>query len=214
MELNIEDGGQRQFILCTNNQNNICEKITYKRCRDVITSYDFDKSVRTMLLERKIKVSDLGKSDIPDEIKAVKTEYKDAYSKFATEISDSYLYVYGITVFEKMHGIPANLKYYRTSFVSKDVEYLSDALLEHIAEMVQLEHGVKIDGSEYLIIMNDDELDALEQNWDNCGHVKAIYVSKNVLFTTAQKKLFGSIEIHIIPDNYFQFELKEVGEAW
>jgi adenine-specific DNA-methyltransferase len=44
--------------------------------------------------------------------------------------------------------------------------------------------------------------------------VKAMYVSKNVLFCTAQRKLFGNIEIHIIPDNYFQFELKEVGEAW
>lgn len=214
LELNVEDGGHRQFILCTNNQNNICEKITYKRCRDVITTYDFEKSVRTMLLERKIKVSDLGKPDIPDEIKAVKAEYKDAYSKFATEISDSYLYVYGITVFEKMHGIPANLKYYRTDFVSKDEEYLSDALLEHIAEMVQLEHGVKIDGSRYLIVMDDDEADALLAHWEDYPDVQALYVSRNVLFTTEQNALLAGTEIHIIPDYYFNFELKEVGETW
>lgn len=31
LALNKEDGGHRQFILCTNNQNEICEKVTYER---------------------------------------------------------------------------------------------------------------------------------------------------------------------------------------
>lgn len=30
-QLNKEDGGGRKYILCTNNENNICEEITYKR---------------------------------------------------------------------------------------------------------------------------------------------------------------------------------------
>ena len=133
LELNIEDGGHRQFILCTNNQNNICEDVTYKRCRDVLTTYHYENSDRTVLLERKIKISDFKNSSIPDEISAVKAEYKGRFNKFATEIKDAYLYVYGVTVFQEYAGIPANLKYYRTDFVSKDEEYLSDALLEHIA---------------------------------------------------------------------------------
>lgn len=29
--LNKEDGGNRKYILCTNNENNICEEVTYKR---------------------------------------------------------------------------------------------------------------------------------------------------------------------------------------
>ncbi len=36
-------------------------------------------------------------------------------------------------------GIPANLKYYHTDFVAKDEEYLSEELLKHIGEMIQLE---------------------------------------------------------------------------
>lgn len=215
LELNVQDGGHRRFILCTNNQNNICEEITYKRCKDVITSYSFDHSEKTVLIEHKIKMSDFkNPAELLDEIDAAKKEYRDAYNKFSTDIRGEYLYLHGVTVFEKMTGIPANLKYYRTDFVSNDAEDVSEELLSHITEMVQLEHGVKIDGSDYLIIMNDDELDALEQRWSECGHVKAMYVSKNVLFTTAQKKLFSGVEIHIVPDNYFQFELKEVGEAW
>lgn len=36
LELNKEDNGNRQFILCTNNENNICEDITYPRIKSVI----------------------------------------------------------------------------------------------------------------------------------------------------------------------------------
>lgn len=111
-------------------------------------------------------------------------------------------------------GIAANVKYYRTDFVSKDEEYLSDALLEHIVEMIQLEHGVKIDGSQYLMVMSDDEADELQAHWNEYEDVKALYVSRNVLFTTEQNRLFANAEIHIIPDYYFNFELKEVGETW
>ena len=39
LELNKEDNGNRQFILCTNNENNICEEIIYKRIKNVITGY-------------------------------------------------------------------------------------------------------------------------------------------------------------------------------
>ena len=111
-------------------------------------------------------------------------------------------------------GIPANIKYYRTDFVSKDDECLSDALLEHIREMIQLEHGVKIDGSQYLMVMSDEEADELQVHWSEYEGVKAIYASKEVLFTTEQNALFAGVEIHTIPDYYFNFELKEVGETW
>ena len=36
LDLNKEDNGNRKFILCTNNENNICEEITYKRLENVI----------------------------------------------------------------------------------------------------------------------------------------------------------------------------------
>lgn len=37
LELNKEDGGHRRFILCTNNENNICTDVTYPRLKTVIT---------------------------------------------------------------------------------------------------------------------------------------------------------------------------------
>jgi adenine-specific DNA-methyltransferase len=159
LELNKEDDGNRKFILCTNNENGICENITYQRIKTVITGKREDGS-----------------------------DYSD--------------------------GIPANLKYYRTDFVSQNEEYLSDTLLEHVAEMIQLEHGIKLDGKRYITVMNDDEADRLAEHWSEYPDVKALYVSKNVLFTTEQNALFKDVDIHIIPDYYFNFELREVGETW
>lgn len=154
LKLNEDDDGHRRFILCTNNENNICEEVTYERIKRVISGY----------------------GDVP--------------------------------------GIPANLKYYRTEFVPKDTDDVSEALLGHVAEMIQLEHGVKIDGNNYIMVMSDDEADALEQHWDEHQGVKALYVSKNVLLTTGQNALFSGVEMHIIPDDYFKFEMQEVGESW
>ena len=159
IEFNEEEECNKKFILCTNNEANICENITYPRIKTVITGKRIDGSV-----------------------------YSD--------------------------GIPANLKYYRTDFVSKDEEYLSEALIEHIAEMIQLEHGVKLDGQNYIMLLDDDEVDKFSEHWSEFSGVKALYVSKNVLFTTEQNLLFKNVETHIIPDYYFNFELREVGEAW
>ena len=44
MQLNNEDGGKRQCILVTNNENGICENITYERNRRVIQGYTNSKS--------------------------------------------------------------------------------------------------------------------------------------------------------------------------
>ena len=39
LELNKEDGGNRKFILCTNNENNICTDVCYPRIEKVVKGY-------------------------------------------------------------------------------------------------------------------------------------------------------------------------------
>lgn len=45
MQLNAEDGGHRQCILVTNNENNICEEVTYERNKRVINGYTTPRGV-------------------------------------------------------------------------------------------------------------------------------------------------------------------------
>jgi adenine-specific DNA-methyltransferase len=46
MALNEADGGNRQCILVTNNENNICEEVTYERNKRVIKGYTNTKGVK------------------------------------------------------------------------------------------------------------------------------------------------------------------------
>ena len=46
MKLNAEDGGTRKFILCTNNENNICRDVTYERIKRVIERDQYEASLK------------------------------------------------------------------------------------------------------------------------------------------------------------------------
>ena len=46
MKLNAQDGGERKFILCTNNENNICREVTYERIKRVIDRENYNESLK------------------------------------------------------------------------------------------------------------------------------------------------------------------------
>jgi len=52
LDLNKKDGGKRLFIVCTNNENKICEEVTYPRIRNVILGY---KNLRNGKKEKGLK---------------------------------------------------------------------------------------------------------------------------------------------------------------
>lgn len=52
MQLNAEDGGHRQCILVTNNENGICENVTYERNKRVIQGYTTPKGEKEEGLRR------------------------------------------------------------------------------------------------------------------------------------------------------------------
>ncbi len=158
-EMNREDGGERRFILCTNNENRICEEVTYQRLKTVITGKREDGSY-----------------------------YSD--------------------------GIPANMKYYKTDFVDRKSEDIYEDLLEHSAEMIQLQFGVKIDGQSYVMIMDDDEMDIFEKEFKDYTGLKAVFINQDVLLSASQERLLKGIDTYIIPDCYFDYELREAGELW
>lgn len=159
LDLNNEDGGNRKFILCTNNENNICEEVTYQRLKTVITGKRADGS---------------------------------DYSE----------------------GRKANLKCYKTDFVDKESEEIYDDLLEHTKEMIQLQYSVKVDNQKYIMIIDDDEMDDFEQHFNDYDNIEAVFINQDVLLTTSQEKMLQNINTQIIPDCYFDFELREVGELW
>ncbi len=80
--------------------------------------------------------------------------------------------------------------------------------------MIQLEYGIKVDNQKYVMIMSDEEMDEFEKNYAGYTDIKAIFISQDVLLSTSQDELLATIETFIIPDYYFDFELREAGELW
>lgn len=159
LELNNEDGGTRKFILCTNNENEICEKVTYERLKGVITGECVDG-----------------------------THYD--------------------------NSISSNLKYYQISFIDRADENISDKLMRHIIEMIQLEYGICYDSKKYIIILDDDDADRFEKNNHQYSDIQAVFIGTDVFLTASQAKILQGYNTFIIPEYYFDFELREVGELW
>lgn len=67
MKLNAEDGGNRKFILCTNNENNICRDVTYERIRRVIDKENYPTSLKYYKVDY-IPISDRMYYEYADEL--------------------------------------------------------------------------------------------------------------------------------------------------
>ena len=75
MLLNKEDNGHRQCILVTNNENNICEEVTYERNKRVINGYITPKNVTVEGLEsnslRYFRTDFVGRERTPKNMRAL-----------------------------------------------------------------------------------------------------------------------------------------------
>lgn len=67
MKLNAEDGGNRKFILCTNNENNICRDVTYERIKRVIDKDGYAASLKYYKVDY-IPISDRMYYEYADEL--------------------------------------------------------------------------------------------------------------------------------------------------
>lgn len=155
LELNKEDNGNRKFIICTNNENNICRDITLNRLKKVINGYD------------------------------------------------------------KIKGISANVKYYKTTYIPKkntEEENIQENLLLNIRNLIQLENGISIDDKKIKVILDEESIDDFSINKKAVEECEKLYISSDILLTAKQVKIFkdNNIEVFIIPEYYFDEEIKEV----
>ena len=120
-DLNFKDGGARQCLLCTNNENNICQGVTYPRVNKVINGYVSNKGRYDELLRVKITLSKLKKAaTLIGLVESVQDENKNMYNDIKTEIKDGILTVRGkVETDQLVPALGGSLKYYRTRFVGK-----------------------------------------------------------------------------------------------
>ena len=120
LEMNKEDGGNRQFILCTNNENNIATEVCYPRIKNIIKGYNYSGTEQFNLFEKKMNEKVLNESDdYLEMIEKIKKDNQNKYDSFKLKFEQNTLKLLGIKkINEKKEGLGSNLRYFKTSFVS------------------------------------------------------------------------------------------------
>ena len=119
MQLNQLDGGNRMCLLCTNNESNIAEEITYRRLKNVLEGYELTRNKKTILYQVKLTAQLVKENDLIQ--KAVKkflaNNYQNNFHKITTEVKNDKFTIYGWHL--KNHVTPAmeqGLRYFEAGF--------------------------------------------------------------------------------------------------
>jgi adenine-specific DNA-methyltransferase len=102
-QLNAEDGGMRRYILCTNNENNICEEVTYQRLKNIqtdlphnlkyfktefIKKFNQDESISSRMMEHIKELIELENHIEVDGKKVIMLEHEEQLPKVLESIQD------------------------------------------------------------------------------------------------------------------------------
>ena len=107
------------------------------------------------------------------------------------------------------------MKYYKTDYVPRlntEEQSIQENLLLNIKNLIQLENGISIDNKKIRVILTEEEIDRFSLNENELTECEKIYISSDILLTLRQEKTFreNNIEVFIIPEYYFEEEIKEV----
>ena len=226
MNLNREDGGNRRFILCTNNENKICEEVTYPRVKTVVTGKREDGSdyfeefkylldSKTILFEKKLSVSVLSSfKSVSKEIDEITKKEKDNFDEVKVSFEGDKVLVVGIRKALKPGMPKGNIKYFRCEFTPKRPEeyLLSNALSLHIKEMIEIQNGIDIDNKTDVLILNREDIKKYVLSEENYKNIRRVWVNQNLILNSTELRLLKAKNFTYIPKEFFGEELKEAGE--
>ena len=191
--LNKEDKGNRKYILITNNEvseeetNKLIEK-GYKQGDEEWEKLGIAKYVTWPRLECVTKGININ-GDL----------LKEKYLESDIPMSE---------------GFDQNIKFFKCDWTPrKPEEYLlSNALLLHIKELIELHTAKEIDGVRNIILYSKSDYDNYFDNEEKHKLIENVWVNENILFNSSEMKKLKKKKYKYIPREFFSQELKEVGE--
>lgn len=168
---NERDGGRRQCILCTNNEEGICDNVTYPRISKAISGYTSQGKVTVELFREKMTLSKLKRAErVLAKVKKTREEAKGKYSSVKAEMKDGDVVVTGeLKKSEMVPGLGGTLKYYRTAFVGKHgcadaLDEDRDELAANAGTMLALAEGTLDEASV------PKKANGFWRHYTNCSH--------------------------------------------
>lgn len=217
LKLNKEDGGNRTFILCTDNSINGFKILEYLHDNKLMLDYNPGNKTKQVTIFSKINSFFEDKKELE---KKLFIDNKEELEKYG--ICQNITYprlksiitgrtISGNEIAEKMNS---NLKYYKTSYIPRfltDDDSLHNKLMENIVNLIQLENQIEIDGKRIRIYLDEDEFDSFCEDSDACKECEKVYISSDILLTNKEKRILldNNIKLFTIPEYYFDKEIKE-----
>ncbi len=194
----------------------ICSSITYPRLVAVAKGYTHTKDVKEILYEKKFNNTFLKKIDEEKgKIKSIVEDNIDKYDSIKNIYEDNSIKVCGISKKnETVPGIIHNLKYLKCDYIPRKPEdyLLSNALLMHIKEMIELENAIEIDNKKNVLVLNKDHFQKYILDNDNYENVQNVWINQNIILDNIELEKLKKKKFSYIPREYFGQELKEVAE--
>ena len=115
---------------------------------------------------------------------------------------------------KKSDGFKANVKYYKCEWTPRKPEdyLLSNILLLHIKEMIELQNFIEIDNIRNVIIFNKDDYKKYILDEEKFKEVESIWINQNIIFTSKELQRLSKKNCKYIPKEFFGQELKEAAE--
>ncbi len=112
------------------------------------------------------------------------------------------------------NGFIANVKYFKCDWTPrKPQEYLlSNALLLHIKELIELQTAKEVDGVKNVILYSKSDYINYFENENKYNLLENVWVNENIIFNSSEMKKLKKKNFKYIPREFFSQELKEVGE--
>ena len=193
LECNRDYGGHRKFILCTNNENNICRDITYQRLKTAITGKRKDKS----------KYSD----GLPGSLKYFKTDFIPISEKMYYEYADELLLhvrelveLENAVNFEKDTSVAIVLD---DDEMEEFTDKLCNSEVESESRRKETLNQVQCDGARGKSGTSTTLSDRRKILCDQC---KTLYLGHDVLLSAKQERILKAhnISVNVIPDYYYR----------
>jgi adenine-specific DNA-methyltransferase len=199
LELNEEEKSKRQFILATNNENNIMDDVCYPRVKKVIEGYQFVGTQSDILFEKNITWSEFKKADKHlKQIEEIVNKNADNFINIKSEIKNGHLKVIGEKEKDgKYKGLGNSLKFYKTDFVGSN-----NILSATDEDKSSLAHKAG-----YLLAIAENTLEEIElsncfQLFENDKKVTAIYFKEEM---TEMETFLEKVESVEKPINLYLF---------
>ena len=159
-ELNKEDGGNRNFILCTNNENNICEDITFERLKRANEKYGYNKSLEYLKLQH-ASISQIKNADKNKNFEYLKELINLKYNSFKAIIDNDNFYVN-----EKIAVLKEESKmeeFFETYKEHKNFAFLSPYKTGGNEKFKKLAKDIAYAKEENIILLSDNYIEEIKE---------------------------------------------------